>query len=109
MKATPEAVPVSAAMPHAPTTTTRVRSAVATVELIVATAAFARTDVNPANKADKQAATIHIPSTVRPAAHETMPGTTPILATQPRPRVYTPPLFTRLARPEEGKPATICG
>lgn len=61
MTATPEAVPVSAAMPHAPATTTTVRSAVATVEFVVATPAFARTDVNPANRADKQAATIHMP------------------------------------------------
>ena len=46
-------------MPHAPVATTTVRSAVATDELVVATPAFARIDVSPANRADKHAAMIH--------------------------------------------------
>jgi len=50
----------AAAMPHAPAATTTVRRAVATVELVVATPAFARTDVSPANRADKQAASNHM-------------------------------------------------
>ncbi len=64
--ATPEAVPVSTAMPHAPAATTTVRSAVATVELVEATPAFARTAVSPANRADREAARIHMrPECVR--------------------------------------------
>ena len=47
-------------MPHAPTATTTVRSAVATVELVDATPAFARTAVSPANRADREAARIHM-------------------------------------------------
>ena len=49
-------------MPHAPAATTTVRSAVATVEFVDATPALARTEVSPANKADKQAARIHMRS-----------------------------------------------
>lgn len=55
-----DADPTMAAMPHAPAATTTVRRAVATVELVVATPAFARTDVSPANRADKQAASNHM-------------------------------------------------
>lgn len=55
-----DADPTMAAMPHAPAATTTVRRAVATVELVVATPAFARTDVSPANRADKQAANNHM-------------------------------------------------
>ena len=61
-------------MPHAPAATTTVRSAVATVELVDATPAFARTDVNPAKKADRQAAIIHMLLTLRPHTHEAGAG-----------------------------------
>ena len=60
IEVTSEAVPVSAAIPHAPAATTTVRSAVATVELVDATPAFVRMAVSPANRADRQAARIHI-------------------------------------------------
>ena len=59
-----DADPTRAAMPQAPAATTSVRSAVATVEFVVATPAFARIEVSPAKRADRQAARIHIVSTV---------------------------------------------
>ena len=108
MEATPETTPVSAAIAHAPTATTIVRSAVATVEDVDATPALARTAVNPAKRADRQAKTIHMESTLDPLAPHVIRGAQP--SAQARPGlVSTMPLFALYGRPRAGKPATILG
>ena len=74
-------------MLHAPAATTTVRSAVATVEFVEATPAFARTAVSPANRADKQAARIHMrPAYARSGAH---------VAAETSPSLVTPALWGR--------------
>ena len=108
MEETPETTPVSAAIAHAPTATTIVRTAVATVEAVDATPALARTAVSPAKRADRAAKTIHMESTLDPLAPHSIPG--PQLSTQTSPGlVSTLPLFPVLTRGDRHEPATILG